>query len=203
MPGRNYVKALSRQTIAYCSASCIVQPKISYNNEQEHTVQNRKYLEQADKLMERIKQGAFLTVQADGTVNTMTIGWATIGYIWQRPIFMIAVRDSRYTFTLLEKTDNFTMTIPTGNDYNKALAYCGTKSGRDGDKFKECKLLPIKAQTTQSPIIDIPGVHYECRIVYKSAMDNAFLDGALEKLYPQKDYHTLYFGEILACYETM
>jgi hypothetical protein len=33
-------------------------------------------------------------------------------------------------------------------------------------------------------------------------MDNAFLDGDLEKLYPSKDYHTLYFGEILACYKT-
>ena len=68
------------------------------------------YLKQADKLMERIKAGAFLTVKADDAVNTMTIGWATIGYIWQKPVFMVAVRDSRHTFTLLEKTDNFTVT---------------------------------------------------------------------------------------------
>lgn len=165
-------------------------------------MKNREYLEQADRLMERIKKGAFLTVQADGNVNAMTIGWATIGYIWQRPIFMVAVRDSRYTFKLLEKTDNFTVTIPSCDNYNKAVAYCGTKSGRDFDKFKECNLLQKKAKHTESPIIDIPGVHYECKIVYKSAMDSAFLDNDLEKLYPQKDYHTLYFGEILASYET-
>ena len=59
-----------------------------------------------------------------------------------------------------------------------------------------------KALHTESPVIDVPGVHYECRIVYKSAMDSAFLDPALEKLYPNKDYHTLYFGEILTCYTT-
>ena len=162
----------------------------------------RGYLEQADKVMERIQKGAFLTVKAGNQTNTMTIGWATIGYIWQRPVFMIAVRDSRHTFTLLEKTDDFTVTIPAGDGQNKALAFCGTKSGRDFDKFKECELRQKKAKTTASPIIDIPAIHYECKIVYKSAMDNTFLDAGLEKLYPAKDYHTLYFGEILACYQT-
>ena len=166
-------------------------------------MKERDYLEQADKLMERIKKGAFLTVKADGIVNTMTIGWATIGCIWQKPIFMIAVRDSRYTFTLLEKTANFTVTIPAGDEYNKAVMFCGTKSGRDFDKFKECNLLSKPGRCIESPIIDIPGVHYECKIAYKSAMDNAFLNGDLENLYPKKDYHTLYFGEILACYETV
>ena len=165
-------------------------------------MKERDYLRQADKLMERIKRGAFLTVKADNIVNTMTIGWATIGYIWQRPVFMVAVRDSRYTFTLLEKSDNFTVTIPASDEHNQAVAYCGTKSGRDIDKFKECSLLQKPARCTESPIIDIPGIHYECKIVYKSAMDNAFLDRALENLYPKKDYHTLYFGEILASYET-
>ncbi len=160
----------------------------------------QEYLENADKIMERIKKGAFLTVLAEGKVNTMTIGWATIGYIWQRPVFMIAVRDSRHTFSLLEKTDNFTVSVPMLGTFNDALMTCGTKSGRDLDKFKECGLQQKAAQLVQSPIVDIPGNHYECRIVYKSAMDHTFLDTDLEKLYPKKDYHTLYFGEIVACY---
>ncbi len=166
-------------------------------------MRERDYLAQAGELMERIKKGAFLTVMADGEVNTMTIGWATIGFIWQRPVLMIAVRDSRHTFTLLEKTDNFTVTVPTYGDYDKALTFCGTKSGRDFDKFSQCGLQQKKAIHTASPVIDIAGVHYECSIVYKSAMDQAFLDPAMGKLYPNKDFHTLYFGEILACYETV
>lgn len=163
---------------------------------------NVGYLDNADQMMERIKKGAFLTVQADGKVNTMTIGWATIGFIWQRQVFMIAVRDSRHTFSLLEKTDNFTVTIPALGTQQDTLMTCGTKSGRDIDKFKECGLQQKTSQFVQSPILDIPGNHYECRIIYKSAMDSTFLNADLEKLYPKKDYHTLYFGEILACYTT-
>lgn len=165
-------------------------------------MQTTGYLENADNMMERIKKGAFLTVRADTSVNTMTIGWATLGYIWQRPVFMIAVRDSRHTFTLLERTDNFTVTVPAEDTCRDALMLCGTKSGRDIDKFKEGQLRQKAAQQVQSPIIDTPGNHYECRIIYKSPMDNAFLDPELEKLYPKKDYHTLYFGEIVACYAT-
>jgi flavin reductase (DIM6/NTAB) family NADH-FMN oxidoreductase RutF len=171
-------------------------------NQRTIAMHNREYLENADQMMERIKKGAFLTVRADDNVNTMTIGWATLGYIWQRPVFMVAVRDSRHTFALLEKTDNFTVTVPVPDTYHDALMLCGSKSGRDIDKFKECALQLKAAQRVRSPIIDIPGNHYECRIVYKSAMDNAFLNPDLEKLYPKKDYHTLYFGEILACYAT-
>lgn len=164
---------------------------------------NTGYLENADQMMERIKKGAFLTVKAaDGTVNTMTIGWATIGYIWQRQVFMIAVRDSRHTFSLLESTDNFTVSVPAPGSHQEALMVCGTKSGRDMDKFKECGLQQKAAQKVQSPIIDLAGNHYECRIIYKSAMDDTFLNPDLQKLYPKKDYHTLYFGEILSCYIT-
>ena len=51
--------------------------------------------------------------------------------------------------------------------------------------------------------IKVTGIHYECKIVYRSAMNPARLDKNCDKaIYPQKDYHTHYFGEILACYET-
>lgn len=155
----------------------------------------------ADAAMRGIRKGAFLTVRAGETLNTMTIGWATIGFVWQKPILMVAVRDSRYTFGIMERAADFTVTIP-GGDMSREIAYCGTKSGRDVDKFEACHLKTADGQKTVSPIIDAPGVHYECKIVFKAPMNPAFLDSAYDKaLYPQKDYHTLYFGEILACYE--
>ncbi|MGW8193173.1 MAG: flavin reductase family protein [Desulforhopalus sp.] len=167
-------------------------------------MKTREYLQDADQLMEQIKKGAFLTVQTGDKLNTMTIGWATIGYVWQKPVFMVAVRDSRYTFQLIEESDSYTVTVPTGDGYKNALMFCGTKSGRDIDKFRECNLAVKPSQKVQSPIIDIPGIHYECRMVYKSAMQSAQLDGELNKgLYPKKDYHTLYFGEIVSCYQTV
>lgn len=165
-------------------------------------MRERTYLQNVEEMMKKITKGAFLTVRAEDQVNTMTIGWATIGFVWKKEVFMVAVRDSRHTFSLMEKSDNFTVTVPTDKTFKQAVMFCGTKSGRDFDKFKECGLTQKQATHVASPIIDIPGIHYECSIMYKSPMDPALLDTNFDKLYPEKDYHTLYFGEILACYET-
>ena len=158
------------------------------------------YMAVAEKTMNQIKKGAFLTVRAGETLNTMTIGWATIGYVWRRPIFMVAVRDSRHTFGIIEKAADFTVSVPMTN-MQEAIMFCGTKSGRDYDKYKECALELAEARNVVSPIINTPGIHFECKIILKAAMDPAYLDVEYEKLYPEKDYHTLYFGEILDCYE--
>ena len=165
-------------------------------------MKDRSYLQDLDTLMETITRGAFLTVKSGDSINTMTIGWATIGFVWRKEVFMVAVRDSRHTFDLIEKSSNFTVTIPSDASSKEALMFCGTKSGRDYDKFIECNLRTRKSVTVESPIIDIAGIHYECKIIYKSAMDSADLEDKLDKLYPAKDFHTLYFGEILACYQT-
>jgi flavin reductase (DIM6/NTAB) family NADH-FMN oxidoreductase RutF len=165
-------------------------------------MQNLNYMSIAEDAINKIKKGAFLTVKAGDALNTMTIGWATIGFIWQKPVMMVAVRSSRHTFGIIEKAQDFTVTIPSG-DMSKAIAFCGSKSGRDVDKFKMCNLETVDGQNVSSPIIKAPGIHFECRIVFKSAMDPVHLDKNYdESFYPQKDYHTLYFGEVLACYET-
>jgi flavin reductase (DIM6/NTAB) family NADH-FMN oxidoreductase RutF len=159
------------------------------------------YMKVAEKAMAGIRQGAFLTVKSGEGINTMTIGWATIGFVWQRPILMVAVRLSRHTFTIIEEADDFTVSIPS-SDMGKAIAFCGTKSGRDFDKFKECNLRTAESRKVLTPIIEAPGLHFECKIVYRSAMDPAGLDGGYDaRLYPEKDYHTIYFGEIMDCYE--
>lgn len=160
------------------------------------------YIKNTEKVLEQIKNGAFLTVKCGDELNTMTIGWATIGIIWSKPILMVAVRPTRHTFTIIEKTDNFTVSVPYSG-MEEELTFCGTKSGRDCNKFKESGLTTTEAQQVESPIIGLSGIHFECGIVYKSAMDPSYLIDAYEELYPNKDYHTLYFGEILDCYETM
>lgn len=158
------------------------------------------YMDVAKKVMNQLEQGAFLTVKAGNQLNTMTIGWGTMGIIWSKPIVMVAVRNSRYTFGLMEKAADFTISFPK-NQMEKELSFCGTQSGRNIDKFKECGLEPAPAQKTLSPVIQIPGIHFECKIVYKTAIDPAFLDKAYKQHYPKSDFHTLYFGELLACYE--
>jgi len=158
------------------------------------------YMAVAEKAMTQIKNGAFLTVKADAQLNTMTIGWATVGVVWSKPVMMVAVRNSRHTFGIMEKAADFTVSFPK-EEMNDELTFCGTRSGLTYDKFKECGLKPGQAQKTFSPIVQVSGIHFECKIVYKSAMDPAFLDSGYKKLYPKNDYHTLYFGEILDCYE--
>ena len=160
------------------------------------------YKRVAEDTINKLKEVVFLTVKSGNTLNTMTIGWATFGVIWRKPIMMVAVRSSRHTFGIIEAAKDFTVTVP-GGDMNKELAFCGSKSGREVDKFKVCNLETTDSRQTDSPIIKTKGRHYECGIIYKSAMNPAYFDKDCDSsLYPQKDYHTLYFGEILACYET-
>lgn len=156
----------------------------------------------AEDTINKIKGGAFLTVKSGGKLNTMTIGWATFGVVWSKPIMMVAVRSSRHTFEIIESARDFTVTVPAG-DMRKEIAFCGSKSGRTVDKFKMCNLETTGSRYVTSPVIKTRGRHYECRIIYKSAMDPVHLDKEYDSsLYPKKDYHTLYFGEIQACYET-
>lgn len=163
-------------------------------------MQQRDPFEVSRTVMTRIQKGAFLTVKAGEALNTMTIGWGLIGFIWRRPVFMAAVRDSRHTFSIIEKAADFTVSVP-GEAMKEALMFCGTKSGRDVDKFNACGLVAMAAQHTVSPVLKLKGIHLECLIRFKTPMDPGLLDCALEELYPAKDYHTLYFGEIVACYE--
>lgn len=160
-----------------------------------------QYMEVAERAVTQIKKGAFLTAKSEEAVNTMAIGWATFGIVWGKPIMMVAVRLTRHTFTIIEEAHDFTVSVPS-TDMGKEVGFCGTKSGRDYDKFKECNLELADAQEVVTPIIKTPGLHYECKIIYKSAMDPAHLDKERDaSIYPKKDYHTLYFGEIVDCYE--
>lgn len=159
------------------------------------------YMAVAEEVMAQIKKGAFLTVKSGDACNTMTIGWTLIGYAWQRPVLMVLVRTSRHTFKFIDKAADFTVTVPT-TDLHDALMFCGTKSGRDVDKYKACNLVLAESCKVLSPIISTPAIQFECKILLKTPMDPTCLDKGCEGLYPARDYHTLYFGEIVACYQT-
>ena len=147
-------------------------------------------------------QGAFLTVKDNDKVNTMTISWGSIGFMWQKPIFIAMVRKSRYTTELIEGADSFTISIPYGSDMKNALTICGTKSGRDLDKARAAEISFVPSNAVASPIVDKCNMYYECKIVYKQPMDKEMLMPEIKKsMYSDNDYHTLYYGEIIACYE--
>jgi flavin reductase (DIM6/NTAB) family NADH-FMN oxidoreductase RutF len=153
--------------------------------------------------IERLAQGAFLVVKnKEGKTNIMTIGWGLFGILFRKPVLMIAVRPSRYTFSFIETADDFTVAIPFSN-MSKEIALCGSKSGRICDKWKLCGLAAAPAQKTRSPILKIPGRFYECILLQAAKMDEKRLDARLDKeIYTDKSYHTFYFGEIAAAYES-
>lgn len=160
------------------------------------SVKYNKNFKKSTKALEG--NGAFLTVKSNNYLNTMTIGWANIGYIWSKPILMVAVRKSRYTYKLIESTDNFSVSIPFNNKMEKELKFCGTKSGRNYDKFNELNLKTRKSKSIETPIITGCDLHYECQIVYKQKMNSDNLVTSYKnRHYKNNDYHTLYFGEII------
>jgi flavin reductase (DIM6/NTAB) family NADH-FMN oxidoreductase RutF len=139
------------------------------------------------------------SVGKEGLPNVMAIGWGTMGIIWRRPIFMVLVRPSRYTYKLIEETGEFTVNIVPPK-LKEVVQYCGTVSGRDHNKFKEKNLTPLPSKTIKTPIIKECILHFECQVVNKNDLIPSELrESMVPELYPKGDFHRLYFGEILTC----
>lgn len=155
----------------------------------------------AGDICKAMKKGILLTTKADGQVNTMTIGWGTMGVEWGRPIFVAYVRGSRYTHQMIEKNGEFTVNIPVGDYDSKILGVCGTASGRDMDKIKELNL------TLEEPLnCSVPGIRelpltLECKVLYRmeQTLDTIPQD-ILDRYYPDGDFHYAYYAEIVGAY---
>lgn len=137
---------------------------------------------------------------ASGNGNVMTIGWASLGSVWGLPVWTILVRPSRYTYTCIEHTGCFTVNVPT-DAMTMACAVCGSKSGRDTDKFVECDLTAERAQNVLAPTVQQCPIVYECRVVHSNdVVPNKLADEILKSSYMSNDFHRVYYGKILAAY---
>ncbi len=147
--------------------------------------------------------GALLvSLDEDNRPNAMTIGWAQLGIIWGKPICTVLVRPSRYTYGCCNATEDFTVNIPYGSQ-NEEVLFCGTRSGRDYDKFAECgfSASPARTGAIASPFITECGVAWECKTVgYSDLTPDNLASEITESAYPGGDFHRVYFGEILACH---
>jgi len=160
------------------------------------TVHYTAYLDETLELL--ADPGLLLVSQGtDGIPNAMTIGWGTVGVIWGREVFTVLVRPSRYTFSRLEQSESFTVNLPTP-ELHKAVNFCGTRSGRDYDKFAECDLAAEPSDTVDTPGIAESPVVYECEIVHVNDLVNASLAPEIvTSYYGSGDFHRIYYGEIL------
>jgi flavin reductase (DIM6/NTAB) family NADH-FMN oxidoreductase RutF len=133
-----------------------------------------------------------------GDYNVMTVAWGGLGCMWARPLAMIVVRPTRYTYTFFQKHRDFTLNqFPAG--FADKLSYIGSHSGRDVDKIRKTGLTPIACQRVAAPGFEQAELILECRTSYFSDLEPGhFLADYIEENYPEKDYHRLFFGEILA-----
>lgn len=145
--------------------------------------------------------GVLLTTAAGGKVNTMTIGWGTLGVDWSRPVFIAYVRESRYTRKMLDENGEFTVNIPVGEIDQKILGYCGTRSGADTDKIMDLGLTLV-----DSDVISVPGIRelpltLECRVIYRQEQDLSCIPAdIIQRYYPDGDHHHVFYGQIVNAY---
>ncbi len=160
-----------------------------------------EFSEYSEEVLNKIQRGALLTVKQGDILNTMTIGWGSIGILWSLPTFTVMVRKSRYTYELLKEAESFTISVPLGEDKDERLSICGMQSGRDTDKIQLCDFDVVPGRVVDTPIIGDYELHYECKLIYKSMMNPALLaPEVLQAKYPLEDYHGFYIGQIVDSY---
>ncbi len=155
----------------------------------------------------------------EGNPNIITVAWA--GTVCTNPpMVSISVRPERYSYHMIEETGEFVINLTT-EKLAYTTDYCGVRSGRDVDKFKELHLTPEKAEHVSAPMIAESPVNIECKVVKKETpgshhiflaevkavhVDDAYMDQtgrfALEKTDPIVYVHGQYYrlGKLLGTF---
>ncbi|WP_051204455.1 flavin reductase family protein [Butyrivibrio sp. VCD2006] len=104
-----------------------------------------------------------VSCQREGEVpNIITVAWA--GNICSSPAMLsISVRKERYSYDIIKETGEFVVNL-TNRKLVKATDWCGVRSGRDFDKFKEMNLTPQKSNKISAPGILESPVNIECKV---------------------------------------
>ena len=94
--------------------------------------------------------------------NLLTISW-TGTVCSEPPMCYISVRPSRHSYEIIKRTGEFVINLTTVK-LAYATDWCGVKSGRNVDKWKECKLTPAKASVVKAPIVAEAPINIECKV---------------------------------------
>lgn len=132
--------------------------------------------------------------------NMMTASWGTAGILWSKPVIITFIRPQRYTYELMEKQAFFSVSF-FGKEHKDLLTLCGTTSGRDLNKMGIDGLSSV--QTPNGTIgFKEANLLLECRKIYFDDIKPEFFQVFdIEKIYPAKDYHRFYIGEIIQAWE--
>ncbi|MCR4901285.1 MAG: flavin reductase [Butyrivibrio sp.] len=139
---------------------------------------------------------ALLTSSKDDKVNSMTISWGGVGFIWSKHVVFIFVRSSRYTKEMIDASDTFSVSFLDMKKYRGAMKYLGAVSGRDEDKLKGARLNIDYDEGI--PYIDEAKNVVLCEVLAKQEIEKGGIipPEIIEKYYSDGDYHTVYIAEI-------
>lgn len=135
----------------------------------------------------------------ESSFNTMTASWGFMGVMWNKNCVITAIRPQRYTKEFVDNNELFTISF-FSEEYRDALKFCGSHSGRDYDKMKETGFKAFDIENSvgfeQAELILV------CKKLYNQDMgEENFIDkNLISANYPNNDYHTSYFGEIIKAY---
>ncbi len=149
-----------------------------------------------DPIFDRIGKDQMLITATDGTrANTMTASWGSCGILWNKPIAICFIRPQRFTYPIMEQADRYSLSFFDGG-YRKALAYCGTHSGRDEDKFAAAELTCAYTENGVPYVAEAKHVLI-CRKLYADMLrPELFSDPSILSHYTAGDFHKVYVGEI-------
>jgi flavin reductase (DIM6/NTAB) family NADH-FMN oxidoreductase RutF len=160
---------------------------------------------EADKISDNFidlihNQWMLITAGDPKGYNTMTASWGSVGALWNKAIAICFIRPTRYTYEFANANDIFTLSF-FPNEYRKILNFCGSRSGKETDKIAATGLRPV-VTINQGITYEQARLCIECRKIYTDDLKPGnFLQPEIDmNLYPRKDYHRMYIGEILDCY---
>ena len=140
-----------------------------------------------------------LTVKNKDKINSRTISWGALGYLWKKPTATMYIRPQRYTFELLKDREYYTLSFMSPK-YEEQINYMGRHSGRDEDKYAASGLEAVQ-EGDFAYIAQADEVLF-CRKMYDHVVDiseaSEYMQETLTNdMYPQHDNHHMIFGEIL------
>ena len=147
------------------------------------------------------ENNALLTAGDKADCNTMTIGWANFGTLWELPTCTVYVRPERYTYEFLERHEYFTVSVLRAED-RKTAQICGTKSGRDCDKIAECGLTLAYGEG-DAPYFEESELVVVCRKLFYQDIDvSKVTDPRVTMFYTGSmgSDHRVYIGEVVEAY---
>ena len=117
------------------------------------------------------------------------------GRNWGKNAVTVYIRPQRYTKEFVDREETFTISV-LGEQYRKALSYCGKVTGKDMDKITEAGLTPYFTDGTTG--IEEADMIMVCKKMYHDTIKPECFDETENdsKWYPEKDYHTMYIAEI-------